>query len=977
MKKNVRHAACVAAMSVICGGSMALAANGRELPEAIAVTHADCPVPAGYLERGVMMKNDANPRGTLDQVGQALRGELSLDEAERAEITAALAAMAVPGADAEGRLKEFLRKYPSSAWRERALLAIADILYDNREYAVALKAYNNVSAQALDPASGNDCLYRKAFCLLKLAEYDRAEAIYESLRNERGYANDARFYLGYIAYARADYSRAAELLRGVRRNGMPSEMADYYLAQIEFKRGEYAEAARDAKVLLSRDGVDAEFAAEADRIAGESLCRMGDSAQGLPFLRRYVASTSSPRKSALYILGVDSYGKGNFREAVELLTPVSGDDSAMGQSAYLYIGQCYQKLGNYNAATMAFDKAATMPYDHDVQEKAFYNLAVTRMQGGQVPFGSSVALFEEFLRRYPDSDLVPEVAGYVVEGYMTDNNYPAALAAIEGVAHPSEAVLGAKQKVLYMLGTRELQGGDTRSALKHLSEAASMQRYDAATAAEAMLWAGECRYKLGDYAGAVKDYNSYLRNPAADRRNKPLAWYDLGYARFALKEFAGAGADFRKFIANSAGGTDRRLLADAYNRLADSQYYTSDFAGAAENYGLALEADPASGDYPMFQQGLMKGLRRDYAGKIETLSAMTSRFPASALVPSALLEIAESYGESGAADRAIETYTALVGRYPSTAQGRQGQLLLAITYLNEGNRRQAMEHYKRVITSYPTSDEARVAADDLKQLYADEGRVGEYVEFINNVPDAPRPETAELARLTLLSAEKAMEQGREADALAHASEVVVKYPDSPQAVDALAIKAEVEFRQGKGGEALASYLALEQRASEAADINAARMGVMRVSRDLGDNARVIETADRLLASSALGASGKREVVFTKALALADTDRGGEAVAIWESLADDIDDLYGTKSAFNLAAHYADSGQDAKALEAVNRLIDANPPHDYWLARGFILLSDLLRRKGDTFEADEYLRSLKQNYPGNEADIFRMIDDRLH
>ncbi len=51
---------------------MALAANGRELPEAIAVTHADSPVPAGYLERGVMMKNDANPRGTLDQVGQAL-----------------------------------------------------------------------------------------------------------------------------------------------------------------------------------------------------------------------------------------------------------------------------------------------------------------------------------------------------------------------------------------------------------------------------------------------------------------------------------------------------------------------------------------------------------------------------------------------------------------------------------------------------------------------------------------------------------------------------------------------------------------------------------------------------------------------------------------------------------------------------------------------------------------------------------------
>ena len=167
--------------------------------------------------------------------------------------------------------------------------------------------------------------------------------------------------------------------------------------------------------------------------------------------------------------------------------------------------------------------------------------------------------------------------------------------------------------------------------------------------------------------------------------------------------------------------------------------YTSDFAGAADNYARAYETDPASGDYPMYQQGLMQGLRRDHEGKIETLREMTGRFPASALVPSALLEMAESYGELGRTDRAIETYTSLVSRYPNTAQGRQGQLLLAITYLNAGDRSQAMAHYRRVVERYPSSDEARVAADDLKQLYADEGRVADYVDFINTVPDAPKP----------------------------------------------------------------------------------------------------------------------------------------------------------------------------------------------------------------------------------------------
>ena len=46
------------------------------------------------------------------------------------------------------------------------------------------------------------------------------------------------------------------------------------------------------------------------------------------------------------------------------------------------------------------------------------------------------------------------------------------------------------------------------------------------------------------------------------------------------------------------------------------------------------------------------------------------------------------------------------------------------------------------------------------------------------------------------------------------------------------------------------------------------------------------------------------------------------------------------------------------------------------ARAYILLSDILRKQGNEFEANEYLKSLKENYPGQEADIFQMIDQRL-
>jgi len=982
MKKMLKKAAIGIAVGFIGTGSMGQKAHAQDLG-----THAGIPAAAtagesgstgagGYVVRGEWMYRDSNTRGSLDQLDEALRLYPTATEAEKAELAAALAAMSVPGADAAGRLDEFLLRYPASAWRERVLLALADIWYDRDDYAMALKGYDKVGTDALNPTLAEGLFYRKGFCLLKFAEYDRAAGIYDRLTGSAEYGNGARFYQAYVAYVKHDYARATQLFKAVRPIGMPGEMADFYLAQMAFMRGDYRAAAQSAQALLGRSGIDLSFISETERIAGESYYQLGDVRKGITYLRRYVASTATPLNSALYILGLDDYNAGHYQEAIERLTPVTAEDSSIGQSAYLYIGQAYLHLGNFNAAAMALDKACRMSHDTEVQENAFYNLAVARMQGGNEPFGSSVALFEEFLQRYPESRFAPEVADYVIKGYMIDNNYQAALTAIDKIKVPTEAVLEARQKVLYGLGTRELQAGDTRSALRHLQEAASMHDYDDDVAAEALLWTGECQYKTGDYAGAVRSYKDYLRQNAGTKSNRAIAHYDLGYAHFALKEFADARKEFGKFLSSTTSGASRQLTADAYNRLADSQYYTSDFTGAAENYGKALEAEPSSGDYPMYQQGIMKGLRRDYKGKIETLRAMMNRYPTSALVPSALLEMGEGYGEDGDPGRAIETYTMLVSRYPSTAQGRQGQLRLAITYLNEGNRNQAIEHYKRVITSFPSSDEARVAADDLKQLYADAGRVGDYVSFINNVPDAPKPETAELAQLTLQGAEKAFESERYDDALEHATEVVTRYPDSPQAIEALAIKADVEFRQGKGTDALASYTELETRASSAADVNAARMGIMRVSRDLGEHERVVETAGLLLESSALGGEGKREVSFTKALSLNDLGRGSEAVEIWKQLAEDMDDIYGTKSAFNIAQYYADNKQDKEALAEVNRLIEANPPHDYWLARGFILLSDLLRRKGDTFEADEYLKSLKRNYPGAEADIFLMIDERL-
>ena len=61
---------------------------------------------------------------------------------------------------------------------------------------------------------------------------------------------------------------------------------------------------------------------------------------------------------------------------------------------------------------------------------------------------------------------------------------------------------------------------------------------------------------------------------------------------------------------------------------------------------------------------------------------------------------------------------------------------------------------------------------------------------------------------------------------------------------------------------------------------------------------------------------------------------------------------------------------------MKKFTDAGSPHSYWLARGFIVLADIYMAKGKRVLAVEYIRSLRENYPGKEKDIQNMISSRL-
>ncbi len=983
-----------------------LAASALAAIGVASAQNINSPDAAGYIRRAAEMYDDENYIGCLDQLRRASQLNLSATDAERADFYRLLASVHTDKALAERLARRFLAEFPASEYRFRATMALADCYYGS-DYARAAEIYSEINPATLPYPDALDRDYRLGYCCLQTSDLNRADQCFSALAGSKPYGNAAGFYRGYIAYVRRDYTRAEKMLSNVDTSTAPGNMADYYLCQIYFLSGDYGKALSRAKSVLRRTDTESQYTAEALRVAGEAEWNLGNEAEAVSYLNKYIRLSGSPLPSSLYILGLNDYNQADYESAITRLQAATGLEDAMAQSAYLYIGQAQLKQRDYHAAILAFDKALSLDFDPDITEAAYYNYAVASLQGGQVPFGSSVSIFQNFLSRYPDSRHAPDVQEYIVSSFITDNNYAAALDCINKMQNPSTATLAAKQRVLYTLGARALAAGNTDIAATHLEEARALSAHSAEIDREVSLCLGEAYYRSGQYEQAASELLRYLKFTSAP--NRPTALYDLGYTRFKQKRYSDAATDFTRMIDNP-GNMPQNAVADAWCRIADCHYYARDFDRAVDAYDRAYSLNPDAGDYALFQKGVMEGYRRNHAAKISLLKDLQQKYPTSALIPDALLEMTESYIQQGNHSAAIDTYRTLISQYPNTAQGRQGHLQMALTMLNAGDRAGAVRAYREVISKYPTSTEATLALEQLKRISAADGSLDSLMDFVNSVPDAPKMEVAEADNLSFELAEKdyiteektnrltdyiarypdgahrakalsylaesTFNAGDSDRAYRYTSEIVERYPDNSLAEDALLIKAQVEMAQGKGNSAMRSWQDLAARASSPAKANAARMGMMRVARELNDDAQIIAAADAILASSTVGSEDKNEAIFSRALAMSHQGKTAEARSQWAAIASETDDISGIKSAYYLAESLFDDGLTSEAEKKASSITASDSPHTYWIARAFILLSDIYAKQGNEFKAQQYLKALRENYPGTESDIFMMIDQRL-
>lgn len=910
------------------------------------------------------------------------------------------------------QLEGYLEQYPDSRYANRVQSLIASAYFFQEKYPEAIACFKGCQFDLLADSERDACTLRMGTAYLKMGNLQEAAVWFSILKEVSSeYHIDAVYHLAYIDYVQKQYDKA---LQGFRETGESSKYAalsPYYIADIHLVRGNYQQARQIASTYLEAYPRQ-EKAIEMKRICGEACYGLKQYAAAIDYLSAYRSETEEhAERNSLYKLGMSFFYTGVYSEAAAALGEVTTVQDALTQNAYLHMGLAYLQLKERNRARMAFEQASAMNYDRDIKEQAFYNYALCIHETSYSPFAESVTVFERFLNEFTNSVYTEKVNDYLIEVYMNTRSYMAALNSIAKISRPGNRILEAKQKLLFRLGTQAFAQAAFENAIEYFSQSLQLGRYNQQTQADAYYWRGESKYRLEQYGAAASDYRQYLEF-APDRRSTEygLALYNLGYTAFKQKQYDKALTWFTR-CAESGIRLENDVVADVYNRMGDCNFYARRFDAADAQYAQASGYSMSLSDYSLFQQSIIKGLQREYGKKIELLNRLITGFPESQYLDDALYEQGRAFVQLEDNDNAVKRYSLLVQRYPESPLSRRAANEIGLLYYQNDKYNEAIAAYKKVISTYPGSEEARLAQRDLKSIYIDLNRVDDYMAFVSTIPGGANFDVNERDSLTYVAAERVYMRGNITEAknsfvrylqsfpqgafsvdahyylglidyneknytgaVSHLDKVV-EYPDNKFSGEAMAMCADIAYREKEYEKSLGLYKRMADRAVSQEERVTARTGAMRSAWMVKDCQEIISVASGLIAESKLAPELANEAHYYRAKALLAEGQNKEAAGDLAVLAKDTRNVYGAEAKYLLAQLYFDNGETGKAEKEVLDYIEVSTPHAYWLARSFVLLSDVYMKLGRNLDAKQYLLSLQQNYQADD-DIAEMIETRL-
>lgn len=938
-------------------------------------------------------------------------GEQDIIRIAEAEYFSALAALRLFNADAEYRMVKYLANHPESPRINSARLELGDYFYQNKNYRKAARYYELANRQELEGDELAEYFFRLGYSLYMTGDKPRSLLMFSEIKDiDTEYTPPAVYYFSHIAYEQQMYQSAMDGFMRLREDETFGRVVPFYIVQILYMQKDYDGILEMAPGLLNSAGK--ERAVELYRFIGDAYYNKGNYEEALPYLEKYSEGAKASAREDKFQLGFSYYKTGDLDNAIKTLLAISARNDVLSQNIWNILGDCYLRKDDKKRARFAFGEASKLNFDKVIREQALFNYAKLTYEISSSPFGEAITAFQEYIDLFPGSERIQEAYDYLVGTYTQLKNYKAALASLDKIRNKDPRLEAAYQRVAFYRGVELFRNQQFEASADMLDNSLRYEKYDRTLRARAVYWRGEAYYRLSRYEEAKDDYELFMGLPGSGQLSESaLVRYNLGSAYFNLQDFTNALSHLRAFD-QTAVNQKPEVRADAKNRIADCYYSVTDYKTAISYYDQVINYGFQDADYAMFQKGFSLGLMKDERGKVNVLTTLIQKYPSSPLVPNAIFERGRAYVVLEDFKQGEADLTSVITTYRNSPFVPRAMVQLGLLYYNLGENEKAVAQYKQVIGNYQSTPEARYALTGLRNTYVDMNDVEAYFAYVKTLDGYGDINMSAKDSLLYTSGENLYMTARYERAIESFKGYLREFPNGIFRQNAQFYLAESLRSGGNNEEALklymevaaqpnnqfmeqsitaASYLLyqnedyeeafgyyekLENAATSDDNRLAALKGQLNSASEMGDAQKTIAAAGKIIKAGNIPEELQRLATFMNARANYSLNNFDAALSDFRKVATEVTTQEGAESKYMVAELLNRNGQTAEAEKIIQEFIDKNTPHQYWMARMFLLLSDISIKKGDTLQARATLQSLRDYYSIEDDGIIDEVKAKL-
>lgn len=904
---------------------------------------------------------------------------------------------------ASTRLASLIRSKPNHHLSDEIHFELGLYYFSKQRFRKCVDYFEKIDEINLPKENREEYTFKKGYSLFQIKEYELAKNQFKKIMNsDGGYAIEANYYYGYQCYILKDYTCALATFTKIGDKG-PKTM-QLYMAQIYYENQSYDKAFEIVqKINLSKKQNEIEL------LRGKIQYQLGNKNIALGHFEKYKGDILTLKSDELYQFA-DAYYLGNkFDKALPFYILLANEETEIGQLSNYYIGLIDVKSDQKERALNAFAEASRKKFNPTISEVSAFNYAklAAELNKNNVAINS----INFFIKTYPESTYADEAKSLLADVFLNTKNYKAAIKLLEDIPNLNVRSKEAYQKItfhraeeLYLNQEYDRADAFFKKSLKY--------PINKTQEGLAYFWRAEIAAKSGNYTTSINLMNRFMSYDEI-LQFKNYGYYSIGYSYFKMKDYPKAQIFFSKFKSKETyDAENNKLYLDNTQRLADCYFINGAYSKAISEYQFIIKNNYRNSDYAIFQQGMLYGLKERHLDKISTLRKIQKDFPKSIYIDDALYQMAMEHLTIEDYKTADRIFNLIISQHDYSPFLPTSYLKLGLINYNQNKDEIALRYYKTVVERFPKTSPSREALSFIEIIYNNQGNPQAYFDYVKNIPGAEVRITAQDSAIY----QNAMRVYNAEDYKAASRELgnyIKRFGDKGFFIlQANYYKAECDFYTDKEDEALLHYqYVVDQSRNEFTEKSLIKLSNTYYNRKKYEQAIVyyqklepIAASKSTYLNTILGQMRSHEFLsnFEQAKAKAIQLLPIENVPV-ENLVEanmllgrvQLQDSNYRSAKFHFD-YIIDNSRNEMTAEAlyhrafihlldkkiessradVYRLNDDFSAYEYWVVKGFIVLSDIYMLEEDLFQAKATLQSIIDNYFNEEDGLLDICKTKI-